>query len=247
MSTLDLNADLGEGVGDDAAMLDIVSSASIACGGHAGDETSMRLALRAAKSRGVVVGAHPGFPDRANFGRSRMLLPPEELDATIRAQVRALVELGEEEGWPVRYVKLHGALANMAAEEPSIAALCFAAVEGLVKDMAILAIDNSAQAEVAEALGFPVVREAYADRAYQPNGLLVQRQMPGAVLHDKTAIAGRAVQLAEAGEIVSVDGGVIKTTARSLCIHGDTPGAVAIARAVRSGLFLAGVEIRAAL
>ena len=246
-ASLDLNADLGEGVGDDAAMLDIVSSANIACGGHAGDETSMRAALRAAKARGVVVGAHPGFPDRANFGRTRMVLPPEQLDATIRAQVRILVELGEEEGWPVRYVKLHGALANMAAEEPAIAALCFAAVEGLVRDMAILAIDNSAQSEVAEALGFRTIREAYADRAYQPGGLLVPRQMPGAVLHDRDAIAARAIRLAEAGEIVAVDGGVIKTTARSLCIHGDTPDAVEIARAVKTGLAAAGVEIRAAL
>ena len=246
-SSLDLNADLGEGVGDDAAMLDIVSSANIACGGHAGDETRMRAALRAAKARGVVVGAHPSFPDRANFGRTRMVLPPEELDATVRAQVRTLVELGEEEGWPVRYVKLHGALANMAAEEPAIAALCFAAVEGLVNGMAILAIDNSAQSEVAEALGFRTIREAYADRAYQPNGLLVPRQMPGAVLHDRAAIAARAVQLAKMGEIVAVDGGTIRTTARSLCIHGDTPDAVAIARAVKTGLAAAGVEIRAAL
>jgi UPF0271 protein len=246
-ATLDLNADLGEGVGDDDIMLDIVSSASIACGGHAGDEDSMRAALRAAKARGVVVGAHPGFLDRANFGRTRMVLPPEELDATIRSQVRMLVELGEDEGWPVRYVKLHGALANMAAEEPSVAALCFAAVEGLVSGMAILAIDNSAQSEVAEALGFRTIREAYADRAYQANGLLVPRQMPGAVLHDKAAIATRAVRLAEQGEIVGADGGVINTTARSLCIHGDTPDAVEIARAVKAGLVAAGVEIRAAL
>ncbi|MBN9304381.1 MAG: hypothetical protein BGO82_18565 [Devosia sp. 67-54] len=243
-ASLDLNADLGEGVGDDEAMLDIVSSANIACGGHAGDDDSMRAALRAARARGVVVGAHPGFPDRANFGRTRMVLPPEELDAAIRAQVRRLVELGEEEGWPVRYVKLHGALANMAAEEPAVAALCFAAVEGLVSGMAILAIDNSAQSEVAEALGFTTIREAYADRAYQPNGLLVPRQMPGAVLHDKAAIAARAVRLAERGEIVGVDGGVIATTAKSLCIHGDTPDAVEIARAVRAGLAAAGVEIR---
>ena len=246
-ASLDLNADLGEGVGDDDAMLEIVSSANIACGGHAGDEDSMRAALRAAKARGVVVGAHPGFPDRVNFGRTRMVLPPEELDAAIRSQVRTLVELGEEEGWPVRYVKLHGALANMAAEEPAVAALCFAAVEGLVSGMAILAIDNSAQAEVAEALGFATIREAYADRAYQPSGLLVPRQMPGAVLHDADAIAARAVRLAEQGEIVGVDGGIIKTTARSLCIHGDTPDAVEIARAVKAGLAAAGVEIRAAL
>lgn len=247
MTSIDLNADLGEGVGDDAAMLDIVSSASIACGGHAGDDASMRAALRAAKARGVVVGAHPSFPDRENFGRKRMMLPPEELDATVRAQVRTLVELGEEEGWPVRYVKLHGALANMAAEEPAIAALCFAAVEGLVRDMAILAIDNSAQSDTAEALGFRTIREAYADRAYQPNGLLVPRQAPGAVLHDTAAITERAVRLAQQGELLAVDGGAIRTTARSLCIHGDTPDAVGIARAVRAGLLGAGVEIRAAL
>jgi 5-oxoprolinase (ATP-hydrolysing) subunit A len=247
VTSLDLNADLGEGVGDDAAILAIVSSASIACGGHAGDETSMRAALRAAKAAGVVVGAHPGFPDRENFGRKRMVLPPEELDATIRAQVRRLVELGEEEGWPVRYVKLHGSLANMAAEEPAVAALCFAAVEGLVADMAILAIDNSAQSEIAEDLGFRVIREAYADRAYEATGLLVARQMPGAVLHDPAAIAERAVRLAQAGEIVAADETVIKTAARSLCIHGDTPGAVAIAQAVKAALLGAGVELRAAI
>jgi UPF0271 protein len=244
---LDLNADLGEGIGDDAAMLDIVSSANIACGGHAGHEATMRAALRGAKARGVVAGAHPGFPDRENFGRTRMVLAPEELDAAIRAQVRTLVELGEEEGWPIRYVKLHGALANMAAEEPAVAALCFAAVEGLVDGMAILAIDNSAQSEVAEALGFRVILEAYADRAYQPDGLLVARQMPGAVLNDAAFIAERAVHLAQRGEIVAVDGSVLQTAARSLCIHGDNPDAVAIARAVKAALTAAGVEVRPAL
>jgi UPF0271 protein len=247
MSWLDLNADLGEGIGDDAAMLDIVTSASIACGGHAGDEDTMRATLLAAKARGVVVGAHPGFEDRENFGRRRLLLPPEELDASIRQQVRTLVEIGEAEGWPVRYVKLHGALANMAAEEPAVMALCLAAIEGLVPDMQVLAIDNSAQVEIAKALSVPVVREAYADRAYQPDGLLVPRQVPGAVLHDPAEIAKRAVRLAQASEIVTIDGSIIRTEARSLCIHGDTPDAVAIAREVRTALASAGVEIRAAL
>lgn len=247
MSWLDLNADLGEGTGDDAAMLDIVSSASIACGGHAGDEATMRAAVRAARERGVVIGAHPGFADRENFGRRRLVLPPEDLDASIRQQVRTLVEIAELEGWPVRYVKLHGALANMAAEEPAVMALCLAAIEGLVQDMAVLAIDNSAQVEVAEALGFRTIPEAYADRAYQPGGLLMPRQMPGSVLHDAGEIAERAVRLAEAGEIVAADGSIVRTTARSLCIHGDTPGAVAIARAVKAALASAGVEIRAAL
>ena len=247
MTWLDLNADLGEGVGDDRAMLELVSSASIACGGHAGDAQTMRDTLRAARANGVVVGAHPGFPDRAGFGRNRMVLPPEALDATIREQVRMLVEIAEAEAWPVRYVKLHGALANMAAEEPAIAALAFAAVEGLVRDMAILAIDNTAQSDIAEGLGFPTIREAYADRAYQPNGLLVPRAAPGAVLHDPALIAARAVRLAGAGEIVAIDGTVLATTARSLCIHGDTPEAVDIARAVRHALDAAGIAVRAAL
>lgn len=245
MTEFDLNADLGEGMGADEALLDIVSSASIACGGHAGDELTMRAALRAAKARGVAVGAHPGFADRAHFGRRRLVLPPEELDEQVRSQVRWLVEMAEEEGVPVRYLKLHGALANMAAEELAVAALCFAAVTGLVPGLAVLAIDASAQVEVAEALGYPVVREAYADRAYQPNGLLVPRSEPGAVLHDAEIIAERAVRLARAGELVAIDGSVITTKASSLCIHGDTAEAVAIARAVRQALEAEGISIRA--
>lgn len=247
MTSIDLNADLGEGSGSDAALLEVVSSASIACGGHAGDAGTMRAALLAAKARGVTVGAHPGFADRAHFGRRRLALPAEELDTQIRGQVRMLVEMAEEEGVSVRYVKLHGALANMAAEEPAVAALAFAAVEGLVKDLAILAIDNSAQVEVAEALGFPVIREAYADRAYRADGLLVPRSEPSAVLHDPAQIAERALRLARFGELVAVDGTVVSTAARSLCIHGDTPEAVAIARAVRAALEAAGVEVRAQL
>lgn len=244
MSTLDLNADLGEGIGDDASMLDIVSSASIACGGHAGDEESMRMALRAAALRGVAVGVHPSFPDRENFGRKRMVLPPEQLDAALRGQITRLLDIADDERVPVHYVKLHGALANMAAEESAIAMVAFAAAKGLQDDLAILAIDNSAQVTVAETLGFPVVREAYADRGYQPNGLLVPRSEPGAVLHDAAAIAERAVRLAQAGEIVAIDGSIIGTKARSLCIHGDAPDAVSIARAVRNALEAAGVEVK---
>lgn len=243
MTTLDLNADLGEGMGADDALLDIVSSASIACGGHAGDDISMRIALRAAKARGVTVGAHPGFADPENFGRRRFLLPPEELDAQVRGQVSRLLELAEDEGADLRYVKLHGALANMAAEETAVAMVAFAAVVGLKRDLGILAIDNSAQVEVADAIGFPIVREAYADRGYLPSGLLVPRSDAGAVIHDPAVIAERAVRLAQQGEIVAVDGTVIATEARSLCIHGDTPEAVEIARAVRSALEAAGVGI----
>jgi UPF0271 protein len=229
----------------DEALLGIVSSASIACGGHAGDEQTMRIALRAAKARGVAVGAHPGFADRENFGRKRLLLPPDELDAQIRGQVETLLRIAAEESVPVRYVKLHGALANMAAEELAVAMLAFTACKGLQEDLAILAIDNSAQVEAAELLGFELVREAYADRAYQPNGLLVPRSSEGAVLHDPAAIAERSVRLASRRELIAADGTVVTTTARSLCVHGDTPEAVEIARAVRAALAGAGVEVRA--
>ena len=246
MTGLDLNADLGEGMGADEALLEIVSSASVACGGHAGDDATMRAAIRAAKAGGVTIGAHPGFADREHFGRRRLLLPPEELDTQVRGQVRRLMEIAEEEGAEVRYLKLHGALANMAAEEPAVAALCFASVEGLVADLGILALDNSAQADVAEAMGFDVVREAYADRAYQPNGLLVPRSEPGAVLHDRHAIAARAIRLAEKGEIVAIDGSVFPSSARSLCIHGDTPDAIEIARHLRRSLGDAGIAIASA-
>lgn len=246
MTWLDLNADLGEGIGNDEAMLEIVSSANIACGGHAGDHVSMVVALRAAKARGVTVGAHPGFADPENFGRKRLILPPQELDDTVRRQVRDLAELAVEEGVALRYVKLHGALANMAAEEAAVAAVAFAACEGLVRGLGILAIDNSAQVEVAETLGFPVVREAYADRAYLADGLLMPRSETGAVIHDAGFIAERAVRLAETGEIVAADGTVIQTEARSLCIHGDNPEAVAIATRVRSALEAAGIAIKSA-
>ncbi len=245
MTSLDLNADLGEGLPGDEELLSIVSSASIACGGHAGDEISMRIALRSAKARGVRVGAHPGFADPEHFGRRRLLLPPEELDAQIRGQVSRLLELAAEEEIAVSYVKLHGALANMAAEIPAVSMVAFAAVAGLQQSLGILAIDNSAQVEVADLLGFPVEREAYADRGYSADGLLLPRDQPGAVLHDPETIAERAVRLARFGEIVAADGTIIATAARSLCIHGDTPEAVAIALAVRDALGKAGIAIAA--
>jgi UPF0271 protein len=247
MITLDLNADVGEGMGNDDALLELVSSASIACGGHAGDETTMRATIRAAKARGVVIGAHPGFADREHFGRRRLLLPPQELDEQVRGQVRRLVEIAEEEGAAVRYLKLHGALANMAAEEPAVAALCFASVTGLVDNLAILALDNSAQVEVAEDLGLGVIREAYADRAYQPDGLLLPRSEPGAELHDPEVVAARAMRLAEKGQIVAIDGTIISTAARSLCVHGDTPEAVEIVRRLRQALDDAGIAVAPSL
>jgi len=245
MISLDLNADLGEGAPNDAALLEIVSSASIACGGHAGNEATMRAALRGAKAHGVVAGAHPGFADPEHFGRRRLDLSADDLTRQMRVQLETLAGLAREEGVPLAYAKLHGALANMAAEDEHIASVAFAAVRNHDPRMAILSIDNSAQVAAAEALGLRVVREAYADRAYQPNGLLVPRSEPGAVLHEGAAIADRAMRLAEGRGLVAADGSIIATTARSLCIHGDNAEAVEIARTVKVALMAAGVAIAA--
>ncbi|HVW93065.1 MAG TPA: 5-oxoprolinase subunit PxpA [Devosia sp.] len=245
MTSLDLNADLGEGMPNDAALLGIVSSASIACGGHAGTEETMRAALRGAKAAGVVAGAHPGFADPANFGRKRLELTSEELTRQMREQLETLAALARDEGVPLRYVKLHGALANMAAEDELVASIAFAAVRNHNPGLAILAIDNSAQVAAAEALGLRVIREAYADRAYQPDGLLVPRSAEGAVIHDPAAIVERAIRLAERRELVAIDGSVIPTAATSLCIHGDNDGAVSIAEALKAGLAAAGIAIAA--
>jgi UPF0271 protein len=247
MTTLDLNADLGEGLANDAALLRIVSSASIACGGHAGDAATMAASVRAAHAEGVSIGAHPGFIDPENFGRRRLNVDDEELTRQIRSQLEALAAVAEAEGAVVRYVKLHGALANMAAEDERLASIAFAAVRSHDAHMAILAIDNSAQVVAAETLGLAVVREGYADRAYLPNGMLVPRSERGAVLHDTDLIVARGLRLAESGEIVAVDGSVIRTAARSLCIHGDTPDAVAIAAALHAALSAAGIPIAASL
>jgi UPF0271 protein len=246
MTSIDLNADIGEGLPHDEVLLGIISSASIACGGHAGTEASMRAALRVAKANGVVAGAHPGFADAENFGRRRLELGADELTRQMRAQLETLAGLAREEGVALRYVKLHGALANMAAEDEHVASVAFAAVRNHDSHLAILAIDNSAQVAAAEALGLEVIHEAYADRAYLADGLLMPRSEPGAVLHNAELVAQRAVRFATRGELVTADGSALSTVARSLCIHGDNAEAVAIAYAVKEALSEAGVEIATA-
>jgi UPF0271 protein len=245
MTTIDLNADLGEGVGDDAAMLELVSSASIACGGHAGDAETIRRLLRLCRDRGVRAGAHPSYPDRLNFGRLRLVMPLDQLIGQLRSQLILIRTIADQLSQPISYVKLHGALANQAAEELPLAVGVFGALQAMDPGIAVLALDGSAQVRAALAVGVRVELEAYADRAYQANGLLVPRTLQGSVLHDTGEIAERCVRLATAGEIVAVDGTVLKVGARSICIHGDNPQAVAIARAVRAALEKAGVVIAA--
>lgn len=237
---IDLNADLGEGVADDHAMLDIVTSASIACGGHAGDATTMRAAIHAAIACDVRIGAHPGFVDRENFGRKRLALPVHAIVSQVVQQVAALDAMTRDEGGAVAYLKLHGALANMAAEDEELAFAIFAATAERWPHMAIMVLAGSAQERAAEALDLSIIPEAYADRAYTEDGLLAARSLPGSVIDDPEIVVARCLRLAERGEIETLDGTVITTSARSICVHGDTPGAVDLARAIKNALVGAG-------
>ena len=243
MTTIDLNADLGEGMGTDDDLLEIVSSASIACGGHAGDAPTIRRVLKLCKARGVRAGAHPGYADRKRFGRFRLVMPLPQLIAQVRDQMFLIRHISSEVGMPLSYVKLHGALANQTAEERTLAVAIFAAIQATDAKMAVLALDNSEQVRAAKAVGMPLIREAYADRAYSADGLLVPRSEEGAVIHDTDAVIERCLRLAHKKEIVAKDGTVLKSGARSICLHGDTPGAVDLAREIRDALEADGVAI----
>lgn len=233
---LDLNADLGEGLGNDEALLAIVTSASIACGGHAGNEKTMRTALVAARANGVRAGAHPGFDDPEHFGRRRLSLPPEAIAAETVRQIGRLAAIATAEGVPLAYFKLHGALANMAAEDDALAETVFASIKKRHPHLAALVLENSAQHRAAQRLGLETILEAYADRAYTPDGLLAPRTRDGAVIHDDEQVVARCLRLARHGEIVALDGTVLRSDAASICLHGDTPGAVSLARRIRSEL-----------
>lgn len=248
MRAIDLNADLGETVdgmptADDEAMFAVVSSASVACGGHAGDERSMRESVRHAMRHDVAVGAHPSYPDRAGFGRAVVAIESPTLQESVSAQLAALAAAGAD----IRYVKPHGALYHVAGERPEVADAVARAVaalsERLGRAIPVLGL-GAALAEAAHAAGLPFVREAFLDRGYTASGGLVHRSRPGALLERPEAVADRAVRLALSGEVEAVDGSVVAVDAVSFCVHGDTPAAVAMARAVRAALAEAGVSIR---
>lgn len=248
MRAIDLNADLGEGfgpwtMGDDAAMLDIVTSANIACGGHAGDPETMYRTVTLAKDRGVVVGAHPSYPDLAGFGRRRLPVPPAEIERFVAAQVGALIAVAKLVGHPVRYVKPHGALANVASEDHAVAAAIVAATRAIDSALAILAISGSALERAARAEGMPVFSEVFADRGYLPDGGLVPRGDAGALIHDAGEAADRLVAFLDRGRMPTVDGGAVALAADSICIHGDSPAAVAMAAVIRDRLGARGVTL----
>jgi 5-oxoprolinase (ATP-hydrolysing) subunit A len=249
MPAIDLNADLGEttdGVptADDAAMFALISSASIACGGHAGDDASMREAVARAASAGVAVGAHPSFVDRAGFGRTALAVDPTELRRQVRAQLRALIDAGADP----RYVKPHGALYHVVTRDADAADAVAAAIAdtaaGIGRPLPVLGMPGEI-VRAATAAGLPFVAEAFLDRGYLPTGGLVPRTEAGALLHDPDVVAARAVRLAVEGVVEAVDGTPLRADAASLCVHGDSPGAVAMARAVRAALDAAGVAVRA--
>lgn len=245
---IDLNADLGEGygpwrMGDDAALLDLVSSANVACGFHAGDPDVMAQTMAAAVAYGVGIGAHPGFADRQNFGRVRMTLPPESIANAIRYQVGAAQAMAEAAGGVLGHLKLHGALANMAAEDAGLARLCFQAALSVAPQIVILAIAGSAQIAAAQDLGCRLAHEIYADRGYDETGALLGRGLPGALIHDPAEAAERVVGMLRAGAIITASGRHLPAQIDSVCLHGDTPQAVAMARAVRAALDAEGISV----
>lgn len=247
---IDLNSDLGEGygpwtMGDDAQILECVTSANIACGGHAGDPETMYRTLCLAAERGVTVGAHPGYADREGFGRRVIPMPAAEMGRLVVAQVGALVALARLAGTAVRYVKPHGALGHLAAADAGVAGAIVTAVRGLDPTLAVLAISGTALEQVAREQGVAVYSEIFADRAYLPSGQLVPRSQPGAVLHDATAAADRLIDYLKTGLMPVLGGDPIALKADSICVHGDSPEATAMARQVRARLQAEGVAVAA--
>ncbi len=245
----DLNGDLGESfgayrMGEDDAMLDVVTSASVACGFHAGDPMVMTNTVAAAARRGVSIGAHVGYRDLQGFGRRKLDLVPAELAADVVYQIGALQGIARSCGTEVRYVKPHGALYNAAAADADVARTVLAGVRAVDPSLPVLTLPGSVLARVAVELGAPVVLECFADRAYNADGTLVPRSRPGAVIDDVRAVVGRAVTMATTGSVLAEGGTTVTVTAETMCVHGDTPGAARLARAVRQALLDAGVTLR---
>lgn len=250
MAAIDLNADLGEGfgvwrLGDDDAMLGIVSSANVACGFHAGDPAGLLRVCRSAAERGVRIGAQVSYRDLAGFGRRFIDVAPDDLVADVVYQIGALQALARASGSAVSYVKPHGALYNTIVTNREQAAAVAAAVHRVDPALPVLGIAGSVFFEEADRSGLRTVAEAFADRAYRPDGQLVSRREPGAVLDDPAAIAERVLTMVTAGRVTATDGTQIPVGVESVCVHGDSRGAVGIATAVRDRLTAAGIELRA--
>lgn len=245
MNRIDLNADLGEGMGQDEALLALVSSCNIACGGHAGDAMTMRATLLAARDAGVAAGAHPSYPDKAKFGRKTMEIAPVILGAELMSQVGALVDIGREEGVTLTHVKPHGALYHAAEQDEELARLVAEVTGRRGAQLKLVGPPGSALEAAAASAGVDFVAEGFADRAYRGDGRLVPRSEAGAVIEAPEASAAQALAIAQGEAFTAADGRALNVRAQTICLHGDTPGAVARAQAIRAALEAAGIEVAA--
>ncbi|MEL7185394.1 MAG: 5-oxoprolinase subunit PxpA [Pseudomonadota bacterium] len=245
MPAIDLNADLGESCDNDEALLAIVSSANVACGGHAGDADTMATTVRLAIINGVAIGAHPGYPDRDGFGRTSGFMAGDELYASLTEQVTALADIAAPLGAALAHVKPHGALYHDAIADRDLADIIARVTAEAPGTPALMGMANSAMQRAAEQHGLNFIAEGFVDRAYEPDGTLVSRSEPGAVHTDLNVATTQALRIAKEHEVTARDGSVITVQAETLCIHGDTPGAAEAARAVRDVLETQGVEVRA--
>jgi UPF0271 protein len=246
--TVDLNADMSESfgawtMGDDAALLEVVSSANVACGFHAGDPDVMARTMARAVARDVGIGAHPGFADLQGFGRRRIDLGHETLGNIVRYQLGAAQAMARAAGGTVRHLKLHGALANMASEDADLARAAYAAALSVDPEIIVMVLAGTAQEAAARELGARMACEIFADRAYTDDCTLVDRREPGAVIHDAAHAADRVLAMIRAGAIIAESGAHIPTRIDTVCLHGDTPEAVAIARALRTALEAGGLRV----
>ena len=247
---VDLNADVGEGLGpwpmgDDERLVPLVTSVNVACGAHAGDPATIERTVRLAVRHGVAVGAHPGYPDLIGFGRRDLDMPLDEVEASIVYQVGAVAAFARAEGVALRHVKPHGALYNRAARDAALAWAIAAGVRRAAPEAVLVGLADSELVAAGRAQGLAVAGEAFADRAYEPDGSLRSRRLAGALLESPAAAADQAVAIVRDGRVATSDGGSIAVRAETLCVHGDTPGAAEIAAAVRGALESAGVEIKA--
>lgn len=237
---IDLNGDVGEGAGHDAAILPLLTSANIACGAHAGDAATMRATVALAREHGVAIGAHPGYADPAFFGRRELDLPPDGVRKLVRAQVDALRRLA-----PVRHVKLHGALYNQAARDPELAAAAVEAITAVDATLILFAPSGSVLAGAGAGRGLRVAHEFFADRTYEPDGSLTPRSRPGAVIRDAALAASRALGLITTGVVLATDGTALPLRVDTVCLHGDGPDPAGFAQALRAALGASGVAFRA--
>jgi UPF0271 protein len=240
MLFIDLNCDLGEGAGNDAGLMPLITSANIACGGHTGDERTMRTAVTLAQKHGVAIGAHPGFSDRENFGRRELALSAEEVWAMVMIQIMALRAIA-----PLRHVKPHGALYNLAARDATVAGVVADAVLAVDKDLVLFALAGSELVKAGRARGLRVAEEVFADRTYQADGSLTPRARTDALIQDEDAVVVQALRMIREGKVCATDGLDVPVKADTICLHGDGQNAVAFAQRLNGELRKAGVEIKA--